>query len=345
MKKICVCGAFRLNDVPRGGQEIKTCILADAIESRYGRIYRVDTLARCSRVRMPFQLLWAMLTCSDILMLPSRNGLIVLSVLLTKLNLIFHRRLHYSVIGGWLQDFLPNHLAVLQALHNFFGIYVETQTMKDTLLGMGFKNISVVPNCKPLDILDESRLTMFYTEPYKFVTFSRVTPKKGIGEAVDIVKSINKKFNREVCTLDIYGPIEPGCDSEWFEELKHSFSSSIHYMGNAPFDRSVQILSNYFALLFPTQFYTEGIPGTIIDAFAAGIPVISSRWKSYSDVIQDAVNGYGYEFNNNIEFQSILEKIIVSPELIISLKKNCLGCAERYLPENAINLIQFSNNI
>ena len=40
MGRICVCGAFRLLDVPKGGQEVKTCILADALETKYGKIYR-----------------------------------------------------------------------------------------------------------------------------------------------------------------------------------------------------------------------------------------------------------------------------------------------------------------
>ena len=44
---------------------------------------------------------------------------------------------------------------------------------------------------------------------------------------------------------------------------------------------SVKTLKNYFALVFPTRFYTEGIPGTIIDAYYAGVPVIASKWESF----------------------------------------------------------------
>ena len=54
----------------------------------------------------------------------------------------------------------------------------------------------------------------------------------------------------------------------------------------------------YFALLFPTRFYTEGIPGTILDAYAAGIPVICSRWESCADVVDDGVTGITYPFED-----------------------------------------------
>lgn len=241
MGRISVCGAFRLWDVPKGGQEVKTCILADALEAKYGKINRIDTLAKNSRIKMPFQLLWAMITCTDVVILPAQNGLVVLSKLLSKLNKLFHRRLHYSVIGGWLQDLLPNHPDVMKALHDFTGIYVETKTMMDALQKLGFTNVYVVPNCKPLSIIKKNDLETSYSEPYKLVTFSRVTEKKGIGTAADIVMKLNKKYGRKVFTLDIYGPVDPGEDESWFAELRKSFTDAITYRGNAPFDKSVEL--------------------------------------------------------------------------------------------------------
>ena len=336
MGRICVCGAFRLWDVPKGGQEVKTCILADTLEAKYGKIYRIDTLAKNSRIKMPFQLLWAMITCTDVVILPAHNGLVVLSRLLSKLNKLFHRRLHYSVIGGWLQDLLPNHPDVMKALHTFTGLYVETKTMMDALQKLGFTNVYVVPNCKPFSIIKKNDLDTSYSEPYKLVTFSRVTEKKGIGTAVDIVTILNKKYGRKVFTLDIYGPVDPGEDEKWFTELQKSFTDAITYRGNAPFDKSVEILSGYFALLFPTQYFTEGIPGTIIDSYAAGVPVISSKWKSFSDVVDEGVTGLGFEFNKGGDLERIMEKVITNPSMIINLKQGCIRKANEFLPQNAI---------
>lgn len=336
MPRICVCGAFRLWDVPKGGQEVKTCILTDALEAKYGKIYRIDTLAKNSRFLMPFQLVWAMMTCKDIVILPAHNGLVVLSKFLTLLNTIFDRRLHYSVIGGWLQDLLPEHPDVIKALHKFTSIYVETQTMMDALQKLGFTNVCVVPNCKPLSILKREQMPKMYTEPYKLVTFSRVTKKKGIGTAADLVMKLNEKYDREVFTLDIYGPVDPGEDKGWFAEQQKHFTGAITYKGNVPFDKSVEILSSYFALLFPTQYYTEGIPGTIIDSYAAGVPVISARWKSYADVVIEGVTGLGYEFNTSADFERILESIVADPSIVARLKDGCIKKAEDFLPENAI---------
>ena len=335
MRKICICGAFRLWDKPKGGQEVKTCILADALEHEYGKVYRIDTLGHHSRLKMPFQLVWAMMTCTDIVILPAHNGVVVLARLLSLLNIFFHRRLHYSVIGGWLQDYLPSLPSTTNYLKKFDGIYVETNTMRIALEEQGFKNISIVPNCKPLDIIKESQLQTKYMEPYRLVTFSRVTEKKGIGTAAQLVMSVNKKFNRDVFHLDIYGPIDEE-DRSWFAEQSKNFTTAISYKGNVPYQNSVEILSQYFALLFPTQYYTEGIPGTIIDSYAAGVPVISAKWKSYADVVIEGKTGICYEFDNNNELKGILEKIAINPQRIIDLKKNCIIEAHKFLPKNAI---------
>ncbi|MFR3494185.1 MAG: glycosyltransferase [Blautia sp.] len=60
---------------------------------------------------------------------------------------------------------------------------------------------------------------------------------------------------------------------------KASSPQYIRYKGMVPFNQSTEVLKNYDALLFPTYYEGEGFAGTIIDAFAAGLPVIASDWK------------------------------------------------------------------
>mgnify|MGYP000786362991 FL=1 len=88
--------------------------------------------------------------------------------------------------------------------------------------------------------------------------------------------------------------------------------------------------------MFPTHFYTEGIPGTIIDAYAAGVPVISAKWESFDDVIEDYVTGIGYEFNNINDLKRKLFDIIRSTGQINSLKLNCIKKSKQFLPNKVI---------
>ena len=86
-------------------------------------------------------------------------------------------------------------------------------------------------------------------------------------------------------------------------------------------------------MVFPTRFFTEGIPGTILDAYAAGVPVVSSRWESFFDVVDDGCTGIGYEFGNLKELINTLEQISDFPEIIVEKKFKCLNKAKEYVPE------------
>ena len=139
-------------------------------------------------------------------------------------------------------------------------------------------------------------------------------------------------------TLDIYGPIDEQ-QIDWFEELQKTFPDYVKYKGMVQFDKSVEVLKDYFFLAFPTRFYTEGIPGTILDAYAAGVPVLASKWESFNDVVDDGSTGIGYEFADYKDLKQKIEHIYENPNEIINLKKSCINKAEDYLPHVAIKVL------
>ena len=84
------------------------------------------------------------------------------------------------------------------------------------------------------------------------------------------------------------------------------------------------------------MFYTEGIPGTIIDAYAAGLPVVSSKWESFADIVDNGKTGIGYTFGNYEELVFTLEEIRNDPEMLNNMRVNCVEKAKEYLPEKAL---------
>lgn len=160
--------------------------------------------------------------------------------------------------------------------------------------------------------------------------------EKGIEDAVNAVEEINKKYGETIFTLDIYGQID-SMQTEWFELLQSRFSKDISYKGLVPFDKSTDILKNYYALLFPTRFYTEGIPGTIIDAYASGVPVISAKWESFNDLVNEKIVGYGYTFGNYNELIKCLSIAMENSYKWNQMKKNCLVQAEKYSARYVLN--------
>ncbi len=340
IKKIAVLGHFGFGKELLNGQTVKTKIVATELEKQFSaeQVFKVDTHGgKKALPKLLFKGIAALRKSKNVLILPAHNGVRFFVPLLTFFNRFYKRKLFYAVIGGWLPQYLQDKPKLLKKLQKFDGIYVETNTMHVALENIGLKNVKVMPNCKELKVLSANELMYSKEEPYKLCTFSRVMQEKGIEDAANAVKAVNDKYGRTIYTLDIYGQIDSG-QTEWFENLKETFPDYIRYGGLVAFYKSVEVLKNYFALLFPTKFYTEGIPGTIIDAYAAGVPVISTRWESYADIVKEQT-GIGYEFGHNEQLTNILEELSKKPDLAFSKKENCLNEAKKYQPATAIQVL------
>jgi len=165
--------------------------------------------------------------------------------------------------------------------------------------------------------------------------------EKGIEDAINVIKKINEEANTVVYKLDIYGPI----DREYEERFNKIITESpqyIQYKGCIDDDKSVEILKSYYLLLFPTRYRTEGIPGTIIDALFAGIPIIASKWDNVDEVIKDEENGFIFEFGNVTEFYNKL-KLEIDKEKMMAMKHSCLQRAKNFTKET--EMIKLYKNI
>lgn len=337
-KKVGVVGHFGFGKELLNGQTIKTKILSKELERRFGEneVVKIDTHGgKKAIIGLLFKLFFTMRKCKNIVILPAHNGVRFFVPILVAFNRFFKRKIFYAVIGGWLPQYLQDKKNLAKKLTHFDGILVETQTLKAALEAKGFKNIVLMTNCKELKILKENELVYPQGEPYKLCTFSRVMKEKGIEDAIDAVKAINGKFGRIVYTLDIYGQVDSE-QTEWFETLRTNFPEYIQYCGVIAYDQSVEVLKEYFLLLFPTRFFTEGVPGTLLDAYASGVPVIASDWESRSDILEEGECGYVYPFGDTQQFTCMLENIASYPNMVLDLKQKCIIKSKDYLPQTAI---------
>lgn len=338
---VTVIGHFGFGRNFLDGQTVKTKIVSEELKRYFGEgnVAEVDTHGRWSSLfKAPFKTFKAVKSSKNVVILPAHSGLRVYAPLLCFWRHLFKIKLHYVVVGGWLPQYLNSKKSLERHLKKFDGIYVETNAMKSALEQKGFNNVYIMPNCKRLNVLKPEELVYNTEEPYKLCTFSRVTEKKGIGDAVKVVRQINEEYGRTVLTLDIYGQVDDN-QTEWFNNLKTTFPEYVKYCGLVPFDKSVDVLKDYLALLFPTSYYGEGFAGTLIDAFAAGVPVVASDWKYNPEIIENDFNGILFETGNNREFANALLRIADSSDWWNGLKINCLKSYEKYSPENVMKIL------
>lgn len=341
LKKVSIIGHFGFGENSLGGQTIKTKTVTQEIVFNFGndQVIQIDTHGgKKALPRLLLQSISALRKTRNVIILPAHNGLRVFVPVLNFFNKVFRRKLFYVVIGGWLPSYLKDKKGLTKKLKKFNGIFVETNSMKSALENMGFENVKVMPNCKKLQILKEGELVYPQGEPYKLCTFSRVMKEKGIEDAVNAVKAVNEELGRTVYTLDIYGQVDER-QTEWFENLKQEFPEYIKYGGLVPFDKSVEILKDYLALLFPTYYEGEGFAGTILDSFSAGVPIIASDWRYNAEIVKNGESGYIFVARNCLELQEILKDTASNAQNLLNMKYNCLQKAEKFLPSNVIKVL------
>lgn len=343
MRTATIIGHFAKKEEDLGGQTIKTKTITEELKKDLGQeqVLEIDTCGGIKTLlKVPLQVFHALESSKNVIIFPAENALQVYAPLLFIEKKIFFRKrkLHYVVIGGWLPNFIQDKKYLSKCLKQFDGIYVETNMMRNALKMQGFKNVFVMPNCKKLTVLSEKELVYSEGAPYKLCTFSRVSREKGIEDAINAVTKVNKDLGYTAFTLDIYGQVDAE-QTRWFEDLKKNFSSEIQYRGVVSFEKSVDILKSYFALLFPTYYDGEGFAGTIIDAFSAGVPVIATDWRYNEEIINRDV-GYVYPTGENHIFVDILKSVAINPSCIFEKKRICLQEAEKYRIDKATKVLK-----
>lgn len=181
-------------------------------------------------------------------------------------------------------------------------------------------------------MLESSELERPSSEPWPLAVFSRIYEDKGIDDVVWAVREANGRLGRIAFKLDIYGNVLPEYKEHFDALIAGCDISEVAYKGVAPAGESTSVLNGYLALAFPTRCPGEGVPGTVVDAYCAGIPVIASQWLSYAEMIKEGETGVTYEFFN----RDALLDVLLNPDLpkqLLAMKESCLRKGHDYAYE------------
>lgn len=338
MTRVCILGHFGFGKEMLNGQTIKTKNVAAELRKQFGenQVLLLDTHGGLKKLpRLMIQLLGAFRKSKNIIIFPAQNGVRIFVPLCCIYNKFFKRKLHYAVVGGWLPDLLKEKQSLRRKVESFDYLYVETLGMKKKLEEVGLSNVVVMANFKDIRVLTVEELVNNTQAPFRICTFSRVMKEKGIEDAIAAIKLVNEKYHEEIISIDIYGQIENG-QEEWFDTLIKANADVAQYKGLVGFDNSVDVIKEYYALVFPTYYEGEGFAGTIIDAMASGVPVIASDWRYNSEFVSEGQTGVLFTTHNINELAEKLEYVILNVDKWNSLKTNCIRKAEDYRPDKAI---------
>lgn len=118
----------------------------------------------------------------------------------------------------------------------------------------------------------------------RFIFVGRITPDKGVKEAVAIAKAAG-------IALDIVGKVNAVDQPYWQSVLPDVDGAQIRYVGALTQTEVATLLAGAKAMIFPPQAI-EAFGQTIIEAQACGTPVITEDRGAASELIQHGKTGF-----------------------------------------------------
>lgn len=313
------------------GQTVKTRTLWRLMVRRYGEagVVCVDTKDHARRpLRVLSALARALLTCGDAVVLLSRGGRRALFPLLALASRLRGTRVYHCLVGGVLADDVRADASgrLRRQLNSFRLTWVESPRLARELEGLGVRGVRCLPNFKDLTPADPATLTLPRRASLRLYTLGRVCAAKGIPDAARAVAALNEAGL--ACELDVFGPVE----RQFAGQLDAILAANPHvrYRGVVDAEAGARTVGAYAAFLFPTRWAGEGMPGAVIDALAAGVPVLAYRWRYYDDMLQDGVTGFGCE--PGVEGLAGLVRRLASLDdsALMAMRRACVAHAGRY---------------
>jgi glycosyltransferase involved in cell wall biosynthesis len=123
-------------------------------------------------------------------------------------------------------------------------------------------------------------------EPIPYAIFvGRLSEEKGISCLLEASRRI------PAVTLKVVGdgPLASSVRKE-----SERANNPIEYLGRLPHQETLAAIANARVLLCPSICY-EGLPLTLIEALANGVPVVASRLGSMAEMITDGIDGFLYD--------------------------------------------------
>ncbi len=326
-KKILVLGYFGYRTNQLDGQTVKTRAIYELLRKRYnGEVAFADTQEFRQSFKSITLFLRNLAKCENLIWLPAHNNLKYLFPIIWIYSKIFKTEIIYIVIGGWLSKFLRNLPFHRRNLKKIKTILVENEaTIKELYEQHNYQNLEVIPNFREgLPSLKIRELD----GKLKIVFMARINKQKGL----DTIKELSRVLP-ENTSIDFYGPIFNE-DSVYFNTMLNC--KSLKYCGCLQPNEIVDVLRTYDCLILPTHYYTEGFPGSILDAYRSGIPVIVTNWKHANEFVTNGVSGFIADFTNPLpDIVSAVNKLLNDPLLLNMMKKNAYNEATKYTEDVA----------
>jgi glycosyltransferase involved in cell wall biosynthesis len=314
---------------PVHGQSLATQSMFDFLNSESIAIRKIDVSG--TGLKKIMMHIYAFLTIlftgktSVYISLNSNNGLILNIFLVLAARLRGSKLcLHYHAY-----DHIRRKTLVLYWLAKLSGKYtchiVLGQTMANDLKeSVGFNLDTFILNNSKL-IKQSHGVSQKTAHIIRLGHLSNLTKEKGLTTTIDTAIYLNNLFNIK---LYLAGPAESDYVKSEIQRAKDKLGDNIKYLGPLYGDDKDKFYRSIDYFIFPSQYKNEAEPLVVLEALAAGVPVIASDVGCIADDIS-STGGISIKVDDN--FVENTKQYLIRMEEENNYKNASLNARHRYL--------------
>jgi len=182
-----------------------------------------------------------------------------------KLIVHYHCNIGDQVRSNWLHQNAFKRLADIAIIN-----LILNETSRDYINQRPFRGVILLPNFIEHNYLNESQL-IINSSIQKIIYVGHVSKAKGVEDMISVANSL------PAIKFTLVGPI-------YFNIKKYNIPTNMTLTGPKTMERVRDMLMNSDIFLFPT--YSEGFSMALLEAMAAGLPVIATNVGANPDMLE-----------------------------------------------------------
>ncbi|MBN1866893.1 glycosyltransferase family 4 protein [Candidatus Sumerlaeota bacterium] len=182
--------------------------------------------------------------------------------------------------------------------------------------------------------------------PVRFLWAGRLCRGKGLFTTLDALDLLSSR-RPEGWSVDFCGPVDEEDRARFESRLESApWKRYVRYLGSLPHSDMPRQYRDHDAFLFTSEVH-EGLPGTLVEAFAAGLPVIGTLTGGTKDILRPDENCLVYPMGDAPDLAERIERLIADASLRRSLSSEVARFAFEHCSNTTVfpRLIEFYSSL
>jgi glycosyltransferase involved in cell wall biosynthesis len=231
---------------------------------------------------------------------------------------LFRRKIIFHIQNRGMVKNVDNKLISLlyqSIFNNSFVIHISKKLINEEFSSFHLNNTRfyVVPN--GVKAISSEIIRSNKSEKIRLIFLSNLFVEKGIFDLLEVYEDLCLVNNNIL--LSIIGAPTKNIENEIKDFILHrdQIKDKIIYHGPLYDKEKQQILVDSDIFVFPSYFSEECFPLSLLDAMAAGLPIIATNIGAIDEIIRENENGFIFEARNKSEMKERLQLLIHSEDL------------------------------